>query len=82
MREDIFIIIATFTTPEAIGVTPLSILWILPLAASVAIVYKATKLPEITAINFIKETAASFAFGIILLTLLAVGIFIFVRLFV
>lgn len=79
---DIFFIIATFTTPEAIGITPASILWILPLAASVSIVYKATKLTSITAADFIKETAASFAFGIILLILIAVGLFIFIRLFV
>jgi len=36
-------------------------LWLLPLAASLAITYKATKLPTITPANFIKETAVLFA---------------------
>jgi hypothetical protein len=50
-------IIATFTTPEKIGTTPQSVLWLLPLAAAIAVVYKATKLPTIKAGDFIKETA-------------------------
>ncbi len=51
---------ATFTTPEKIGTTPASMLWLLPLAASITITYKATKLPTITARNFIKEVAMLF----------------------
>ena len=50
------IMVATFTSPESIGVNPLAMLWMLPLTAAVAIVYKATKLPIITTRNFIKET--------------------------
>jgi ABC-type Co2+ transport system permease subunit len=52
--------IATFTAPEEIGTNPQSMLWLLPLAAAIAVVYKAMKLPTITAGNFIKETAALF----------------------
>lgn len=54
------IVIATFTAPENIKANPQSMLWLLPLAAAIAIVYKATKLPTITAGNFIKEAAALF----------------------
>ncbi len=50
-------VIATFTTPEQIGTNPSSMLWLLPLAVSIAIAYKATKLPTITAGNFIREAA-------------------------
>jgi hypothetical protein len=48
--------VATFFAPENIRTTPGSLLWVLPLTASIAVVYKATKLPRITAANFIKET--------------------------
>ena len=47
---------ASFTGPEEIGVTPQSTLWLLPLAAATAIVYKTTQVPKITAGKFIKET--------------------------
>ena len=54
-------ILANFTIPEQISTTPQSMLWLLPLVASISIVYKATKLPEIKAGNFIKESAVLFA---------------------
>ncbi len=56
-----FLIIATFTAPEAIVPEPALMLWLLPLAASISITYKATKLPKITPANFIKEAAVLFA---------------------
>jgi hypothetical protein len=42
-----FVILSTFTSPENIDTNPLSMLWLLPLAASIAVVYKATKLTTI-----------------------------------
>lgn len=54
------IAIASFVDPEVVGTNPSSMLWLLPLAASIAVVYKATKLPTITAANFIKETVVLF----------------------
>jgi hypothetical protein len=56
-----FLIIATFTAPELIGPEPALMLWLLPLAASISITYKATKLPKIKPANFIKEAAVLFA---------------------
>ncbi len=50
-------ILASFTAPENIGTTPQSLLYLLPLAAAIAVIYKATKLPTITATKFIKEAA-------------------------
>jgi hypothetical protein len=58
--EAIFII-ASFTEPEKFGASPQSMLWLLPLVAAIAIIYKATKLPEIKVGNFFKE--ASILFG-------------------
>ncbi|NQT01955.1 MAG: hypothetical protein HQ580_08030 [Planctomycetes bacterium] len=49
------LVMATFTIPEKIGTDPQSMLWLLPLVAAIAVVYKATKLPEIKAANFLKE---------------------------
>ena len=49
------LVMATFTTPEKISANPQSILWLLPLVAAIAIVYKATKLPKIKFANFLKE---------------------------
>jgi len=54
------LVIATFTTPEQIGAEPQSMLWLLPLIAAIAVTYKATKVPTITAKPFIKEAALLF----------------------
>jgi len=57
--EGIFVT-ATFTAPQEIGVNPQSMLWLLPLVAAISVVYKATKLPKITAGVFLKEVGALF----------------------
>ncbi|MBW7992649.1 MAG: hypothetical protein FVQ84_21895 [Planctomycetes bacterium] len=54
------LVMATFTMPEKITTDPQSMLWLLPLVASIAIVYKATKLPEIKIANFLKESVILF----------------------
>jgi hypothetical protein len=55
-----FLIIAVFTTPQNILTNPTEMLYLLPLTAAIAIIYKTTKLAEITPANFIKETATLF----------------------
>jgi hypothetical protein len=54
------LLLANFTVPENIGVTPLSMLWLLPLVAAIAVVYKATKVHRITAGSFIRESVVLF----------------------
>jgi hypothetical protein len=54
------LVMATFTIPEKITTDPHSMLWLLPLVAAIAIVYKATKLPEIKIANFLKESVILF----------------------
>jgi len=54
------LLLANFTVPENIGVNPQSMLWLLPLVASIAVVYKATKVPKIKAVSFIRESAVLF----------------------
>jgi hypothetical protein len=68
--EAIFII-ASFTTPENFGPNPQSMLWLLPLVAAIAIIYKATKLPSIKAGNFIKETSVLFGSIIVFIIIAA-----------
>jgi hypothetical protein len=68
-------LMASFTTPERIGTEPRSLLWLLPLAAAIAVVYKATKLPKITAGNFIKE--AALLFGSIVVFIVAVALVLY-----
>jgi hypothetical protein len=69
------IIMATFTTPEKIGTTPQSVLWLLPLATAIAVVYKATKLPTIKAGDFVKETAILFGSIIVFISVTALVLF-------
>jgi hypothetical protein len=60
MFTEVAFFIASLTAPEEVGTSPQSMLWLLPLAVSIAVVYKATKLPKITTGSFLKETAALF----------------------
>ncbi len=75
MSVEAIFVMATFTAPEEIGVNPQSMLWLLPLAAAIAIVYKATKLPTITARNFIKEAAILFGSIIVFIIITAVALY-------
>ncbi len=68
-------VMASFTVPEKIGAEPQSMLWLLPLAAAIAVVYKVTKLPTITAGNFIKE--AAILFGSIVVFIIAVALVLY-----
>lgn len=51
------LILANFTRPESIGVNPPSILWLVPLATAIVVVYKATKVPKVEVVSFIKDSA-------------------------
>ncbi len=75
MSVEAIFLMATFTAPEEIGVNPQSMLWLLPLAAAIAVVYKATKLPTITARNFIKEAAILFGSIIVFIIITALALY-------
>lgn len=55
-----FLTMAVFTAPETIRTDPSEMLYLLPLTAAIAIIYKTTKLPAIKPASFIKETATLF----------------------
>ena len=69
------ITIATFTAPEEIATEARSMLWFLPLAAAIAVVYKATKLPRITAGYFIKEAAVLFGSIVVFIIITALVLY-------
>jgi len=64
-------VLATFTTPENIGVTPKSILWLLPLVAAISVVYKTTKLPKIRFVHFVKESVILFGSIVVFMAITA-----------
>ena len=66
------LILASFLTPEQVGTTPRSMLFLIPLVAVIAVVYKATKLPAITAGNFLKETFLLFTSIVLFILVTAV----------
>ncbi len=74
LLENIFAIIASFTAPENIRIDPQSMLWLLPIAAAIAVIYKATKLPTITTGNFIKETLGLLGSIVVFITLAALSL--------
>ncbi|MBN2136296.1 MAG: hypothetical protein JW720_00670 [Sedimentisphaerales bacterium] len=68
-------IMANLITPERIGVTGLSMLWLLPLSLSIAVVYKATKVKEIRAVNFIRESVVLFGSIVVFMAVIALALF-------
>ena len=72
MDMEATVLLATFLTPERIETTALSMLWVLPLIAAIAIVYKATKVSSIKFKPFVKETSVLFGSIVIFLAVSAV----------
>ncbi len=68
------IILATFTAPETIGTTPSSMLWMFPLLASIAIVYKATKIRVIFWGRFMRSAAILFCALSVFMVIAAVAL--------
>ena len=78
MMCNMFAILAGFTAPINIGTNPAAMLWMFPLLAAIAIVYKATRMTVIFPLKFIREVAILFATMSILMILAGVGIFLLV----
>ena len=63
-----------FARPLEIPTTPVSLLWALPISLSIAVVYKALKLPEFRPRLFLREVALLFATIVGFLALVAAGL--------
>jgi hypothetical protein len=75
MSVDAILVMATFMVPEHIRTNPQSILWLLPLAAAIAVIYKATKLQTITVGVFLKEAAILFGSIIVFVIITALALY-------
>ena len=60
MIAETFGMLASFTTPIQIDTTAAGMLWLVPLVATISIVYKATKVHSIRWPSFAKECAVLF----------------------
>lgn len=78
MFSDISIMLAAFTAPEDIGVNPQSMLWIFPILAAIAIIYKATKMRVIFWKKFFKQSAVLFLTLSIVMGIAAISLHILV----
>ncbi len=65
-------VLGSFTTPMRIGTDPASMLWLLPLVVSIAVVYKATKVHCIRPWPFAKESAVLFGSIVVFIVVAAV----------
>ena len=74
MLLDAVFVIATFTTPERIATNPQSVLWLLPLVAAIAVVYKAMKLSTIKTGLFLRESVILFASIVVFIVVTALGL--------
>lgn len=79
MLDNITTILASFTSPVHIGTDPKMMLYMFPLLAVIALVYKATKLRVLFLSKFFKESALLFATLSIVMIALAVVLHITVK---
>jgi len=70
-----FFALASFTVPYRIGVNPQSMVWLLPLAAAIAVVYKATKVSAVRPRSFLKEATVLFGSIVVFMVVTAVVLY-------
>jgi hypothetical protein len=68
-------VLGSFGTPMQIDTTSASMLWLLPLVAAIAIVYKATKVSAIRPRSFLRECAV--LFGSIMVFVIVAALILF-----
>src|SRR5512146_3001212 len=64
--------LGSFTTPMQIDTTPASMLWLLPLVVSIAVVYKATKVHQVRPWPFARESAVLFGSIVVFIVVAAI----------
>jgi hypothetical protein len=81
MMHELGYLVAAFTAPLNIGTDSKSLLWIFPLLASVAIIYKATKMRVLFFGKFFTEVIILFCTLSVVMILVAAALHVIVRLF-
>jgi hypothetical protein len=74
--------LASFTVPCDIGNGSMSLLWLLPLLAAVAVVWKTLKLRTVTAAKLIREIVILFGTILLFIALIAVALYAVGRLII
>ena len=69
------LILASFTQPVNIGVNTHSMLWILPLIATISIVYKTTKIQNIKFASFTKDVVILFGSIVVFMAITALVLY-------
>ncbi len=72
MTAVLSVMLASFSTPMRIDTDPASMLWLLPLVAAIAVVYKATKVRKIRLQPFARESAVLFGSIVVFIVVAAV----------
>ncbi len=80
MLDMLQLISASFTAPIQVGTNPQAMLWLLPLSAAIAVTYKATKLPEIKTITFLKESILLFGSIVVFISIAAIVLWVITHL--
>jgi hypothetical protein len=73
-------ILATFVQPENIATAPAFMLWMFPLLAAIAVIYKTTKLRAILWNTFVRETLILFGVlsGFMILAIIVLNLLVWV----
>lgn len=74
-------LLASFTLPMTISNSGLMFVWLVPLVVIIAIVYKATKMREITALGLAREVVVLSGTILIFMALIAAGLYAVMRVF-
>jgi hypothetical protein len=80
MLSELEFLVATFTAPQNIGTDVKSLLWMFPLLASVAVIYKATKMRVIFLRKFFRGVVILFCTLSAVMILIAAMLHVIVRL--
>jgi hypothetical protein len=78
MSSGAFELLASFTTPIEIGTDPMSMLWMFPLLAAVAIIYKAVKMRVMFMGKYFREVFILFVSISIFIVLIGIALHILV----
>ncbi len=81
MACEILTMLGSFTTPVELGTNIRSMLLLFPLAAAIAIVYKATKLQKVDVKGLLRQSATLFCSIIVFITITAIVLLVIQRLF-
>jgi len=77
MLSSVFNFLGSFTSPITIETSPGSMFWLIPLSASIAVVYKATKVHDIELGSFMKEVLGLLGSILVFMAITALVLFLF-----